>query len=227
MVLTNEMAGSDGDIFPAMFRRAGLGKLIGKRSWGGVVGITNRGNLIAVVTNGTAVLGLGNIGALAAKPVMEGKSVLFKRFADIDGIDIEVDSEDVATVVNCVRAIGKSFGGINLEDIKAPECFEIERRLKERMSIPVFHDDQHGTAIVVAAGIINGMGSTGAILQGVVTATVSAASSRAVMVSTIKPSTPSLHRASACSRQASCSASALSVPRGSRNAPQGPRSPRT
>jgi len=118
---------------------------------------TAKGNVVAVISNGTAVLGLGNIGAMASKPVMEGKSVLFKRFADIDGIDIEVDSEDVDTVVNCVRAIGKSFGGINLEDIKAPECFEIEQRLRELLDIPVFHDDQHGTAIITLAGLINAL----------------------------------------------------------------------
>jgi malate dehydrogenase (oxaloacetate-decarboxylating)(NADP+) len=121
---------------------------------------TAKGNVVAVISNGTAVLGLGNIGALAAKPVMEGKSVLFKRFADIDGIDIEVDSEDVDTVVNCVRAIGNSFGGINLEDIKAPECFQIEQRLRELLDVPVFHDDQHGTAIITLAGLINALNLT-------------------------------------------------------------------
>ncbi len=118
---------------------------------------TARGNLVAVVSNGTAVLGLGNIGALASKPVMEGKSVLFKRFADIDAMDLEVDSEDVDEVVNCVRFLGPTFGGINLEDIKAPECFIIEQRLREAMDIPIFHDDQHGTAIVSLAGMINAL----------------------------------------------------------------------
>ncbi len=118
---------------------------------------TARGNLVGVITNGTAVLGLGNIGPLASKPVMEGKGVLFKKFAGIDCFDIEVDALEVDTFVNAVACLEPTFGGINLEDIKAPECFEIERRLKERMSIPVFHDDQHGTAIVVAAGIINGL----------------------------------------------------------------------
>ena len=122
---------------------------------------TTRGNMVAVVTNGTAVLGLGNLGALAAKPVMEGKVALFKRFADIDGIDLEVSTEDVDEVVNCVRHLGASFGGINLEDIKAPECFIIEQRLRELMDIPVFHDDQHGTAIVAAAGLINACHLTG------------------------------------------------------------------
>ncbi len=118
---------------------------------------TARANLVGVITNGTAVLGLGNIGPLASKPVMEGKSVLFKKFAGIDCFDIEVASEDADTFVNAVACLEPTFGGINLEDIKAPECFEIERRLKEKMNIPVFHDDQHGTAIVVASGIINGL----------------------------------------------------------------------
>jgi len=116
---------------------------------------TARGNLVAVVSNGTAVLGLGNLGALASKPVMEGKAVLFKKFADVDAMDLEVDTQDVDEFVNCVRYLGSSFGGINLEDIKAPECFIIEQRLQELMSIPVFHDDQHGTAIIVVAGLIN------------------------------------------------------------------------
>jgi malate dehydrogenase (oxaloacetate-decarboxylating)(NADP+) len=116
---------------------------------------TTRGNMVAVVSNGTAVLGLGNLGALASKPVMEGKVALFKRFADVDGIDLEVSTEDVDEFVNCVRFLGASFGGINLEDIRAPECFIIEQRLRELMDIPVFHDDQHGTAIVAAAGLIN------------------------------------------------------------------------
>ena len=122
---------------------------------------TARGNVVGVISNGTAVLGLGNIGALAAKPVMEGKSVLFKRFADIDGINVEVDTQDVDEFVNCVRYLGKAFGGINLEDIKAPECFIIEQRLRELLDIPVFHDDQHGTAIVTAAGLINALQITG------------------------------------------------------------------
>ena len=122
---------------------------------------TARGNLVAVISNGTAVLGLGNLGALASKPVMEGKAVLFKRFADIDGIDLEVDTTDVDEFVNCVRLLGPTFGGINLEDIKAPECFIIEQRLRELMSIPVFHDDQHGTAIIAAAGLVNALDLTG------------------------------------------------------------------
>ncbi|MBW4023083.1 MAG: NADP-dependent malic enzyme [Proteobacteria bacterium] len=122
---------------------------------------TTRGNMVAVISNGTAVLGLGNIGALASKPVMEGKVALFKRFADVDGIDLEVSTEDVDEFVNCVRLLGPSFGGINLEDIKAPECFIIESRLRELMDIPVFHDDQHGTAIVTAAALINACHLTG------------------------------------------------------------------
>jgi malate dehydrogenase (oxaloacetate-decarboxylating)(NADP+) len=116
---------------------------------------TTKGNMVAVISNGTAVLGLGNLGALASKPVMEGKVALFKRFADVDGIDLEISTEDVDEFVNCVRFLGPGFGGINLEDIRAPECFIIEQRLRELMDIPVFHDDQHGTAIVVAAGLIN------------------------------------------------------------------------
>ena len=118
---------------------------------------TSKGNMVAVVSNGTAILGLGNLGALASKPVMEGKAALFKRFADIDSIDLLVDTEDVEAFINSVRYLGPSFGGINLEDIKAPDCFIIEEKLKELLDIPVFHDDQHGTAIVVAAGILNGL----------------------------------------------------------------------
>ena len=122
---------------------------------------TAKGNFVAVVSNGTAVLGLGNLGALASKPVMEGKAALFKRFADVDSIDLCVDTEEVDAFVNSVRYLGPSFGGINLEDIKAPECFVIEQRLRELMDIPVFHDDQHGTAIVAAAGLINAIHLTG------------------------------------------------------------------
>ena len=122
---------------------------------------TTRSNLVAVITNGTAILGLGNLGALASKPVMEGKSVLFKRFADVDSIDLEVDTEDPDKFIEAVRYLGPSFGGINLEDIKAPECFIIEQRLRELMDIPVFHDDQHGTAIIAAAGLINALHLTG------------------------------------------------------------------
>ncbi|HZH47056.1 MAG TPA: phosphate acyltransferase, partial [Roseococcus sp.] len=123
--------------------------------------VTSRANLVAVITNGTAVLGLGNLGALASKPVMEGKVALFKRFADVDGMDLCIDTEDADEFVNAVRFLGPSFGGINLEDIKAPECFVIEQRLRELMDIPVFHDDQHGTAIVAAAGLINAAHLTG------------------------------------------------------------------
>ncbi len=116
---------------------------------------TSKGNFVAVITNGTAVLGLGDLGPMAAKPVMEGKSVVFKRFADIDAIDIEVDTKDPTEFIDTVKRIGKTWGGINLEDIKAPECFIIERELRKLLDIPVFHDDQHGTAIVMAAGLIN------------------------------------------------------------------------
>src|SRR6185436_6639685 len=116
---------------------------------------TTKGNFVAVITNGTAILGLGNRGALAAKPV------LVKRFADIDSIDLEVSSEDPDEIINCVKLLGKSWGGINLEDIKAPECFIIEQKLRELLDIPVFHDDQHGTAIIAAAGLINALDLTG------------------------------------------------------------------
>ena len=122
---------------------------------------TAKGNLVAVISNGTAVLGLGDLGALAGKPVMEGKAVLFKRFADIDAIDLEVDTRDVDDFVDAVKYLGPTFGGINLEDIRAPECFIIEQRLRELMDIPVFHDDQHGTAIIAAAGLINALDLTG------------------------------------------------------------------
>ncbi|TKD50611.1 NADP-dependent malic enzyme [Sphingomonas baiyangensis] len=122
---------------------------------------TAKGNLVAVISNGTAILGMGNLGALASKPVMEGKAVLFKRFADVDSIDLEVATEDVDAFINCVALLEPSFGGINLEDIKAPECFIIEQTLRERMNIPVFHDDQHGTAIITAAGLINACLLTG------------------------------------------------------------------
>ena len=126
---------------------------------------TIKGNLVAVISNGTAILGLGNLGALASKPVMEGKALLFKRFANIDSIDIEVDSEDPDVFVDTVKNIAKTFGGINLEDIKAPECFDIELRLKALCDIPVFHDDQHGTAIVTAAGLINALDIQGKSLD--------------------------------------------------------------
>ena len=118
---------------------------------------TARGNLVGVITNGTAVLGLGNIGALAGKPVMEGKGVLFKRFADIDVFDLELDTEDPEELIRTVKLLEPTFGGINLEDIAAPDCFEIERRLKEEMNIPVFHDDQHGTAIISGAALLNAL----------------------------------------------------------------------
>src|ERR1700741_1313764 len=122
---------------------------------------TAKGNLVAVISNGTAVLGLGDIGPLASKPVMEGKGLLFKIYADIDVFDIEVDAKDIDTFVQTVKAIAPTFGGINLEDIKAPECFEIERRLKEELDIPLMHDDQHGTAIISAAGLLNAVEISG------------------------------------------------------------------
>jgi len=122
---------------------------------------TAKGNLVAVISNGTAILGMGNLGALAAKPVMEGKAVLFKRFADVDSIDIELATEDPDAFIEAVALMEPSFGGINLEDIKAPECFVIEQTLRERMKIPVMHDDQHGTAIISAAGLLNACHITG------------------------------------------------------------------
>ena len=128
---------------------------------------TNKGNMVAVISNGTAVLGLGNLGALASKPVMEGKSVLFKRFADVNSIDIELDTEDPEAFINAVKLMGPTFGGINLEDIKAPECFIIEQRLKEEMDIPVFHDDQHGTAVICAAGLLNALRISGKKIEDV------------------------------------------------------------
>jgi len=128
---------------------------------------TSKGNMVAVITNGTAILGLGDLGPMASKPVMEGKSVLFKRFADVDSIDIEVDEKDPQKFIDCVRAIGATWGGINLEDIKAPECFIIESELREKLDIPVFHDDQHGTAIIATAGLINACKITGRQLSDV------------------------------------------------------------
>jgi malate dehydrogenase (oxaloacetate-decarboxylating)(NADP+) len=128
---------------------------------------TNKGNLVAVISNGTAVLGLGNLGALGSKPVMEGKAVLFKRFADVNSIDIELDTENPQEFINAVKLMGPTFGGINLEDIKAPECFIIEQALKEVMDIPVFHDDQHGTAVICAAGLINALHISGKKIQDV------------------------------------------------------------
>src|SRR5271165_4160313 len=127
--------------------------------------LTVRQNLVAVISNGTAVLGLGDIGPLAAKPVMEGKAVLFKKFAGIDVFDIELAETDVDRLVDIVAALEPTFGGINLEDIKAPECFEVERKLRERMSIPVFHDDQHGTAIIVGAAVLNAMELSGKSIE--------------------------------------------------------------
>ena len=129
--------------------------------------LTSRGNLVAVISNGTAVLGLGNIGALASKPVMEGKGCLFKKFAGIDVFDIEIDETDPEKLVEIIASLEPTFGGINLEDIKSPECFFIETKLRERMKIPVFHDDQHGTAIVTAAAVINGLKVVGKRIEDV------------------------------------------------------------
>src|SRR5499426_2513138 len=129
--------------------------------------VTARSNLVAVVTNGTAVLGLGAIGPLAAKPVMEGKAVLFKKFAGIDVFDLEINERDPQKLIEIIASLEPTFGGINLEDIKAPECFEIERTLRARMRIPVFHDDQHGTAIIVGAAILNGLKVVGKDLKAV------------------------------------------------------------
>ncbi len=128
---------------------------------------TARANLVAVISNGTAVLGLGNIGPLASKPVMEGKAVLFKKFAGIDVFDIEIDAPGINDMVSTISALEPTFGGINLEDIKAPECFEVERQLREKMNIPVFHDDQHGTAIIVAAAVTNALELAGKTLSSV------------------------------------------------------------
>ncbi len=128
---------------------------------------TAKGNMVAVISNGTAILGLGDLGALASKPVMEGKAVLFKRFADVNSIDLCVDTKNVDEFIAAVRYLSPSFGGINLEDIKAPDCFIIEQRLRELMDIPVFHDDQHGTAIISAAGVINAAHLTGRRLENI------------------------------------------------------------
>ena len=143
---------------------------------------TNKGNMVAVVTDGSAVLGLGNIGARAGMPVMEGKSVLFKSFANVDAFPICIESQDVETVVQTVKQIAPSFGGINLEDIAAPRCFEIEERLKKELDIPVFHDDQHGTAVIVLAGIINGLKVVGKKIENV-TAVVSGAGAAGTAIS--------------------------------------------
>ena len=143
---------------------------------------TNKGNMVAVVTDGSAVLGLGNIGARAGMPVMEGKAVLFKSFANVDAFPICIESQDVDIVVQTVKQIAPSFGGINLEDIAAPRCFEIEERLKEELDIPVFHDDQHGTAVVVLAGIINALKAVGKKIENV-TAVVSGAGAAGIAIS--------------------------------------------
>ena len=148
--------------------------------------LTTKGNMVGVISNGTAILGLGNLGALASKPVMEGKSVLFKRFADIDSIDLEVDTEDPDAFIDAVKHLGPSFGGINLEDIRAPDSFYIEERLKELMDIPVFHDDQHGTAIIAAAGLLNAIDITGKNIRDVKVAVSGAGSSALSVVGLIK-----------------------------------------
>ncbi|MEL6366113.1 MAG: NADP-dependent malic enzyme [Pseudomonadota bacterium] len=147
---------------------------------------TSKGNMVAVISNGTAILGLGDLGALASKPVMEGKSVLFKRFADIDSVDIEVDTTDPDEFINCVKYLGPAFGGINLEDIKAPDSFVIEQTLKDVMDIPVFHDDQHGTAIIAAAGLINALEIAGKNIKDVKVAVSGAGSSALAVVGLIK-----------------------------------------
>jgi malate dehydrogenase (oxaloacetate-decarboxylating)(NADP+) len=126
---------------------------------------TGKGNMVAVISNGTAVLGLGNIGALASKPVMEGKSVLFSKFAGVEAIDVCVDAPNPDDFINCVKYLAPSFGGINLEDIKAPDCFKVEQELIKLMPIPIFHDDQHGTAIVTLAGFINAMKIQGKVVS--------------------------------------------------------------
>ena len=128
---------------------------------------TSKGNLVAVISNGSAILGMGNLGALASKPVMEGKAVLFKRFADIDSIDLEIDSSDSNEIINSIKNFAPSFGGINLEDIAAPDCFIIEQKLKEILDIPVFHDDQHGTAIITTAALINALDICGKSIKNV------------------------------------------------------------
>ena len=147
---------------------------------------TSKGNMVAVISNGTAILGMGDLGALASKPVMEGKSVLFKRFADIDSVDIEVDTKDPEAFINAVRYLGPAFGGINLEDIAAPESFMIEQRLKELMDIPVFHDDQHGTAIIAAAGLLNALDITGKSIKDIKVAVSGAGSSALSVIGLIK-----------------------------------------
>lgn len=147
---------------------------------------TSKGNMVAVISNGTAILGMGDLGALASKPVMEGKSVLFKRFADIDSIDLEVDTKDPEEFINAVKYLGPAFGGINLEDIAAPESFVIEQRLKELMDIPVFHDDQHGTAIIATAGLINALDITGKSIKDIKVAVSGAGSSALSVIGLIK-----------------------------------------
>jgi malate dehydrogenase (oxaloacetate-decarboxylating)(NADP+) len=168
---------------------------------------TARGNLVAVITNGTAVLGLGDIGPLAGKPVMEGKGVLFQKFAGIDVFDIEINERDPDKLVDIIAALEPTFGGINLEDIKAPECFIVERKLRERMNIPVFHDDQHGTAIIVGAAILNALEVAGKKIEDVKLATAGAGAAGIACLDMLvalglKPRTSSPSTATACSTPA-------------------------
>ncbi len=159
---------------------------------------TSKGNMVAVISNGTAILGLGDLGPLASKPVMEGKSVLFKRFADIDSVDLEVDTKDPDAFIDCVKYLGPAFGGINLEDIKAPESFVIEQKLKELMDIPVFHDDQHGTAIIAAAGLLNALDITGKSIKDIKVAVSGAGSSALSVIGLIKAMGLPHHHALVC-----------------------------
>ncbi len=162
---------------------------------------TSKGNLVAVISNGTAILGLGNLGAMASKPVMEGKSVLFKRFADVDSIDIEVTTQDVEEFITTVRNIGPTFGGINLEDIKSPECFVIESRLRDELDIPVFHDDQHGTAIIAAAGLLNACELTGRRMEDITVVVSGAGAAGLSCINLIKQLGVPHENVIACDRQ--------------------------
>ncbi|MGE4430592.1 MAG: NADP-dependent malic enzyme [Sphingobium sp.] len=162
---------------------------------------TAKGNLVAVISNGTAILGLGNLGALASKPVMEGKAVLFKRFADVDAIDLEIATEDPQAIIDAVALLEPSFGGINLEDIKAPECFIIEQALKERMNIPVMHDDQHGTAIICAAGLINALHITGRDIKDISVVVNGAGAAAIACTELIKAMGAPADRVTMCDRQ--------------------------
>lgn len=180
---------------------------------------TNKGNLVAVISNGTAVLGLGDIGALAGKPVMEGKSLLFKIYGGVDSYDIEVDEKDPERFIQVVKAIAPTFGGINLEDIKAPECFEIETRLKAELDIPVMHDDQHGTAIISCAGLLNALQVVGKriedvriVVNGAGAAAISCAASTSPSVRAAKTSSCSTRAASSPSRAPTSTPRSVSLP---------------